>query len=165
MMARGVNKVILIGNLGRDPDVRYTANGQAVATITLATTDTRKNRETGESQDFTEWHRVVFWGRLAEIASEYLHKGSQIYVEGKLRTNKWTDKSGQDRYTTEVVGREMNMLGGNPNAGGGRPPQQNQGGGYQQQNQGGGGYQQQNNQQQAAPQASMADEFDDDIPF
>ena len=110
-MARGVNKVILIGNLGNDPDTRYTAGGAAVANVSLATTDSWRDKETGEQQDRTEWHRVVFFGRLAEIVSEYLHKGSQIYVEGRIQTRKWQDKDGNDRYTTEIVANEMQMLG------------------------------------------------------
>jgi len=110
-MARGINKVILIGNLGNDPDTRYTAGGAAVANVSLATTDSWRDKETGEQQDRTEWHRVVFFGRLAEIVSEYLHKGSQIYVEGRLQTRKWQDKDGNDRYTTEIVANEMQMLG------------------------------------------------------
>jgi single-strand DNA-binding protein len=111
-MARGVNKVILIGNLGNDPDTRYTAGGAAVANVSLATTDSWRDKESGEQQDRTEWHRVVFFGRLAEIVSEYLHKGSQIYVEGRIQTRKWQDKDGNDRYTTEIVANEMQMLGG-----------------------------------------------------
>lgn len=102
-MARGINKVILIGNLGQDPDVRYSADGRAIANISVATTDSWKDKNTGERQDRTEWHRVVFFGKLAEIVAEYLKKGSQVYIEGWLRTRKWQDKSGQDRYTTEVV--------------------------------------------------------------
>lgn len=111
-MARGINKVILIGNLGNDPDVRYTANGKAIANISLATSESWKDKDSGEQQERTEWHRVVFFGRLAEIVSEYLKKGSQVYVEGSLRTNKWQDKEGKDRYTTEIIASEMQMLGG-----------------------------------------------------
>ncbi|MFQ5660180.1 MAG: single-stranded DNA-binding protein [Gammaproteobacteria bacterium] len=111
-MARGINKVILVGNLGNDPDIRYTASGAAVANISLATTDSWRDKDTGEKQDRTEWHRVVFFGRLAEIVGEYLHKGSQVYVEGRLQTRKWQDKNGNDRYTTEIVAAEMQMLGG-----------------------------------------------------
>ncbi len=102
-MARGVNRVILIGHLGRDPEVRYSANGQAIANVTLATSESWKDRNTGEKQERTEWHRVVFFGRLAEIAGEYLKKGMQIYVGGRLQTRKWQDKEGLDRYTTEIV--------------------------------------------------------------
>lgn len=109
-MARGVNKVILIGNLGNDPEVRYTPNGSAVANISLATSETWRDKQSGELQDRTEWHRVVFFSRLAEIVGEYLHKGSKIYVEGSLRTRKWVDKNGVERYTTEIIANEMHML-------------------------------------------------------
>ena len=166
-MARGVNKVILIGNLGKDPEVRYSPNGGAVANITLATSESWKDKNTGEQVDKTEWHRVVFFRRLAEIAGEYLKKGSKVFIEGKLQTRKWQDQSGQDRYTTEIVANEMQMLdskGGsanfNPNQG--QQPQQN----YQAAPQG--GQQQQAPQQQAAPQSTPAmsgGDFDDDIPF
>ena len=117
-MARGINKVILIGNLGNDPDVRYTAGGAAVSNISLATTESWKDRESGEQQEKTEWHRVVFFGKLAEIVAEYLKKGSQVYIEGRLQTRKWQDKEGNDRYTTEIVASEMQMLGGRPSGGG-----------------------------------------------
>lgn len=109
-MARGVNKVILIGNLGADPEVRYTPSGNAIANATLATSTTWRDKQSGELQDRTEWHRIVFFNRLAEIVGEYLHKGSKIYIEGSLRTRKWQDKSGIDRYTTEVIANEMHML-------------------------------------------------------
>ncbi len=111
-MARGVNKVTLIGNLGNDPEVRYSGNGNAVANVSLATAESWRDKDSGEQQERTEWHRVVFFGRLAEIVSEYLHKGSQIYIEGRLQTNKWQDKEGNDRYTTQIVANEMQMLGG-----------------------------------------------------
>lgn len=111
-MSKGINKVILVGNLGNDPDIRYTASGSAVANISVATTDSWKDKESGETQDRTEWHRVVFFGRLAEIVGEYLRKGSQVYLEGRLQTRKWQDKGGNDRYTTEIVANEMQMLGG-----------------------------------------------------
>jgi len=117
-MARGVNKVILIGNLGNDPEVRYTPNGNAVATISLATSETWRDKQSGELQDRTEWHRVVFFNRLAEIVGEYLHKGSKIYVEGPLRTRKWQDKTGLDRYTTEIIANEMHMLDSRSGSGG-----------------------------------------------
>jgi len=110
-MARGINKAIIVGNLGRDPEVRYTANGNAIANITVATAESWKDKQSGERQEKTEWHRVVFFGRLAEIAGEYLKKGSQVYIEGRLQTRKWEDKSGQERYTTEIVASEMQMLG------------------------------------------------------
>jgi single-strand DNA-binding protein len=151
-MARGINKVILVGNLGNDPDIRYTAGGAAVANISVATTDSWKDKESGEQQDRTEWHRVVFFGRLAEIVGEYLKKGSQVYLEGRLQTRKWQDKSGNDRYTTEIVANDMQMLGGR--AGGGMG----------------------NNEQSAPPMSNNApsanaapaadnDFVDDDIPF
>jgi len=115
MSSRGVNKVILVGNLGKDPEVRYMPNGGAVTNITLATSESWKDKQTGENKEVTEWHRVVLFGKLAEVAGEYLRKGSQIYIEGQLKTRKWQDQSGQDRYTTEVVvnvGGTMQMLGG-----------------------------------------------------
>ncbi|AIY64093.1 single-stranded DNA-binding protein [Pseudoalteromonas piratica] len=168
-MARGINKVILVGNLGQDPEVRYMPNGNAVANITLATSDSYKDKNTGQLVDKTEWHRVVFFGKLAEVVGEYCRKGSQIYVEGKLQTRKWQDQQGQDKYTTEIVvdgfTGQMQMLGGRgENAGGnagggfqqqnqqqsGFAPQQSQGfnqGGQQQQ----GGFNQQPAQQQSAP--------------
>src|SRR4051794_4895047 len=111
-MARGINKVILIGNLGGDPEVRYTPNGGAVANVTIATSEAWKDKQTGETHDRTEWHRVVFFNRLAEICGEYLRKGSKVYIEGRLQTRKWQDKNGQDRYTTEIVAGEMQMLDG-----------------------------------------------------
>jgi single-strand DNA-binding protein len=146
-MARGINKVILVGNLGKDPEVRYMANGGAVCNVTLATSESWKDKQTGEQKDKTEWHNIVFYRRLAEIAGEYLRKGSQIYVEGKLQTRKWQDKSGNDRYTTEIIASEMQMLGGR---GGGSADF--------------GG----SSASQAAPApapASASDDFDDDIPF
>ena len=109
-MARGVNKVILIGNLGADPEVRYMPNGNAVANISVATSEAWKDKQTGEQQERTEWHRVAFFNRLAEIVGEYCRKGSKVYVEGSLRTRKWQDQNGQDRYTTEVIATEMQML-------------------------------------------------------
>ena len=111
-MSRGVNKAIIVGNLGRDPEIRYAANGAAIANVSIATTDSWKDKQTGENIDKTEWHRVVFFGRLAEIVGEYLKKGSQVYVEGRLQTRKWQDQNGQDRYSTEIVANEMQMLGG-----------------------------------------------------
>jgi single-strand DNA-binding protein len=175
-MARGVNKVILVGNLGQDPEVRYMPTGNGVANITLATSDSYKDKNTGQMVDKTEWHRVVFFGKLAEIVGEYCRKGSQIYVEGKLQTRKWTDQQGQEKYTTEIVvdgfTGQMQMLGtrgGDQQSGGyqGNQPQGGQqGGGYQgnqaQSAQQSGGYGQnnqgQNNQQQGgyAPQQQAA---------
>ena len=125
-MARGLNKVMLIGNLGADPEIRYTGSGSAVANVSLATAESWRDRESGEQQERTEWHRVVFFSRLAEIVSEYLRKGSQIYVEGRIQTRKWQDRDGNDRYTTEIVANEMQMLGsrggGGTGGGGGAAP-------------------------------------------
>ncbi len=141
MASRGVNKVILVGNLGQDPEVRYMPSGGAVANFTLATSESWRDKQTGEMKEQTEWHRVVLFGKLAEVAGEYLRKGSQVYIEGQLRTRKWTDQSGQDKYTTEVVvnvGGTMQMLGGRQ--GGGAPAgggQQQGGWGQPQQPQGG----------------------------
>lgn len=155
-MARGVNKVILVGNLGRDPEVRYAPNGQAVANVTLATSESWKDKNTGEKQERTEWHRVVFFGRLAEIAGEYLKKGAQVYVEGRLQTRKWQDKDGVDRYTTEIVANEMQMLGSR--AGAGIPNESFN----QDQPYGEGGAP----AKPAARQpAKVSEGFDDDIPF
>lgn len=109
-MARGINKVLLIGNLGQDPEVRYTPNGNAIANVVLATSSAWRDKQTGELNERTEWHRIVFFNRLAEIVNEYLNKGSKIYIEGSLRTRKWQDKSGIDRYTTEVIANEMQIL-------------------------------------------------------
>lgn len=182
-MSRGVNKVILVGNLGQDPEVRYMPNGNAVANITVATSESWKDQQ-GQQQERTEWHRVVMFRRLAEIAGEYLRKGSQVYLEGKLQTRKWQDQQGQDKYTTEIVADQMQMLGGRSGGGqqGGAPgmgapmAQQPQQGGYQQQ----AAPQQQAPRQQApqqqapqqaaqqAPQQFSAEpsvDFDDDIPF
>jgi single-strand DNA-binding protein len=120
-MARGINKVILVGNLGADPETRYMPSGGAVTNIRVATSESWKDKNTGDQQERTEWHSVAFFGRLAEIAAEYLRKGSQVYIEGKLRTRKWQDRDGNDRWSTEVVANEMQMLGGRP--GGGAPAQ------------------------------------------
>jgi len=118
-MARGINKVILVGNLGQDPETRAMPSGKAVTNVRIATTDSWRDKQSGEQKENTEWHSVVFFDRLAEIAAEYLRKGSQVYVEGRLRTRKWQDKSGNDRYTTEIVANEMQMLGGRGGGGGG----------------------------------------------
>lgn len=129
MASRGVNKVILVGNLGQDPEVRYMPNGGAVTNITIATSESWRDKQTQESKEITEWHRVVLFGKLAEVAGEYLRKGSQVYIEGQLRTRKWQDQSGQDKYTTEVVvnvGGTMQMLGGNRSAGGQQPSTHNE---------------------------------------
>ena len=156
-MARGINKVILVGNLGQDPEVRYTPAGAAVTTISVATTEAWNDKD-GNKQERTEWHRVVFFRRLAEIAGEYLKKGSQVYIEGQLRTNKWQDKSGNDRYTTEIIANEMQMLGGRPGSGGGM---------------GGGGNMpsapksnnNQSNNNKSNENGPNYDDFDDEIPF
>ena len=161
MASRGVNKVILVGNLGADPEVRYTPNGNAVANAALATSDVWKDKQTGEQQERTEWHRIVFFNRLAEIAGEYLRKGSKIYIEGSLRTRKWQDKNtGADRYTTEIVANEMQMLDSRSSANSS-------------------GYQASHNNQAQSPRTNTTDnsgnnttaatkdayELDDDIPF
>ena len=118
-MARGINKVILIGTLGADPEIRYAASGGAIANVRLATAESWRDKESGEQQERTEWHRVVFFGRTAEVVEQYLRKGSQIYVEGRLQTRKWQDRDGNDKYTTEIVANEMQMLGGRGGGGGG----------------------------------------------
>ena len=155
-MARGVNKAILIGNLGADPEVRYTPNGSAVANLTLATSSAWRDKQSGDLQERTEWHRIVFFNRLAEIVGEYLHKGSKVYVEGSLRTRKWQDKSGTDRYTTEIIANEMQILDSrqqNANAGGNfNKASSNQGNG----NHG-------NGNQNSSSHATAFEE--DDIPF
>ena len=153
-MARGVNKVIIVGNLGGDPETRYMPSGSAVTNFTVATNESWKDKQTGEQKERTEWHKVAMFNRLAEIAAEYLRKGSQVYIEGKLRTRKWQGQDGQDRYTTEIIADEMQMLGGRGGAGGG--------GSF-----GGGGGQQGGGQQGGgnAPPQPGPDDFDDDIPF
>jgi single-strand DNA-binding protein len=145
-MAKGINKVILVGNLGQDPEVKYMPSGGAVCNVSLATTDSWKDKTSGERQERTEWHRVVFFHRLAEIAGEYLRKGSQVYVEGRLQTRKWQDKDGQERYTTEIIASEMQMLGGRS-------------GGFDQSSTSPSG------PSQARREESPSDDFDDDIPF
>jgi single-strand DNA-binding protein len=159
-MARGINKVILIGNLGADPEVRFTGSGSAAANIRIATTDTWKDKTTGEQKEQTEWHNVVFFGRLAEIVGEYLKKGSQVYVEGRLRTRKWQDKEGQDRYTTEIVADEMQMLGSRGGTGAGsadspRPPMTSAAPARAAASRSGG----------ATSSGNAVEDFDDDIPF
>lgn len=167
-MARGVNKVIIIGTLGNDPEVKYSASGSAIANLSVATSEQWKDKQTGEKKEQTEWHRVVIFGKLAEVAGEYLRKGSQVYIEGQLRTRKWTDSNGVDRYTTEIVipqiGGVMQMLGGKRDDSGQQPRQQSG-----QQPQGGWG----TNPQQQQPQKQQSQQggneppmdFDDDIPF
>ncbi|EAS47018.1 Single-strand binding protein (SSB) (Helix-destabilizing protein) [gamma proteobacterium HTCC2207] len=171
-MARGINKVIIVGNCGQDPETRYLPSGGAVTNMSLATSESWKDKNTGEQQERTEWHKVVFFNRLGEIAGEYLKKGSKVYVEGSLRTRKWQGQDGSDRYTTEIVASEMQMLdsrGGQEGGGGGggyqqNRPQQNQGQQNQGQMQNQGQQQQQN--QAPKPQAPQGmDSFDDDIPF
>jgi single-strand DNA-binding protein len=152
-----VNKVILIGNLGKDPDVRYMPSGEAVTNITLATTETWKDKSSGEKKEATEWHRVVFFRKLAEIAGQYLKKGSQVYIEGSLKTRKWQDKEGQERYTTEIVADEMRMLGSRQ--GGGQPeepPRERPSAAP-----GGGG----SSSARAPAGGSGFNDFEDDIPF
>lgn len=148
-MARGINKVILVGHLGADPEVKYMPSGSAVTNLSVATTESWKDKQSGEKQERTEWHRVAMFGRLAEIAGEYLRKGSQVYIEGRIQTDKWQDKEGNDRYTTKIIANEMQMLGG-------------RGGG-------GGDYNSSSASSSAsAPateSASASDDFDDDIPF
>ena len=146
MASRGVNKVILVGNLGRDPETRYKPDGGAVTNITVATSETWKNKETGQPEERVEWHKVVFFNRLAEVAGEYLKKGSKVYIEGQLRTRKWQDQSGQDRYTTEIVASEMQMLdsrGDSSNGSNAAPAYESA--------------------QQQAPESD--NQWDDDIPF
>jgi single-strand DNA-binding protein len=154
-MARGINKVILVGNLGQDPQSRAMPSGKAVVNLRIATTDQWRDKQTGENKENTEWHTVVMFDRLAEIAAEYLRKGSQVYIEGKLRTRKWQDKEGNDRYSTEIVANDMQMLGGRGGGGGG----------------GGGGYEREPAPRQAPASSGSGsggggrDDFDDDIPF
>ncbi|MBF4541229.1 single-stranded DNA-binding protein [Salmonella enterica] len=166
-MARGVNKVIIVGTLGNDPEVKYSASGSAIANLSVATSEQWKDKQTGEKKEQTEWHRVVIFGKLAEVAGEYLRKGSQVYIEGQLRTRKWTDSNGVDRYTTEIVipqiGGVMQMLGGKRDDSGQQPRHQSG-----QQPQGGWGTnQQQKTQKQQSPQGGNEPpmDFDDSIPF
>ena len=160
-MARGINKVILIGNLGADPETRAMPSGSTVANLRVATSESWRDKQTGEQQERTEWHRVALFGRLAEIAGEYLKKGSQVYIEGSLRTRKWQDKQGNDRYSTEIIGDELQMLGGRGGGGGGAA--MGAGGESGGRSAAGGAA--------AAPAFSQesgggrGEEFDDDIPF
>lgn len=181
MASRGINKVIIVGNLGQDPEVRFMPNGGSVANFTVATSETWKDKQTGEQKERTEWHRIVIYQRLAEIAGEYLQKGAKVYLEGRLSTRKWQNQQGQDQYTTEIIVNEMQMLdsrssGQAPQQSGGFNQGQGQQGGYQQntgnahkppqqnapQNQG--GFQQSQSRQKVNPQEPNID-FDDDIPF
>jgi single-strand DNA-binding protein len=153
-MARGINKVILIGNLGADPETRAIPSGTTVANLRIATSESWRDKQSGEQQERTEWHRVALFGRLAEIAAEYLKKGSQVYIEGSLRTRKWQDKQGNDRYSTEIIGNELQMLGGRGGGGGaatGTAPAPS----FAEESSGGGG----------GSSGSRSEEFDDDIPF
>ncbi len=159
-MARGINKVILIGNLGQDPEVKFMPNGNAVTNVTVATSESWKDKNTGEQVDKTEWHRVVFFRRLAEIAGEYLKKGSKVYIEGKLQTRKWQDQSGNDRYTTEIVANEMQMLDSRGGGGGDFKPKPSSSQASNNQSSG-----QSSNQAPATSPAGGFDDFDDDIPF
>ena len=147
-MARGINKVIIVGNLGQDPETRYMPSGAAVTNFTVATNESWKDKQTGEQKERTEWHKVAMFNRLAEIAAEYLRKGSQVYIEGKLRTRKWQDRDGNDRWTTEVIADEMQMLGGRGGGGGAAPMSSGSDSGPP-----------------SAPPNTGPDDFDDDIPF
>jgi len=181
-MARGVNKVILIGNLGADPETRAMPSGASVANLRIATTENWKDRTSGENQERTEWHRVALFGKLAEIASEYLRKGSQVYIEGSLRTRKWQDKQGNERYSTEIVGNEMQMLGGRGGGGGmggggagasgsGAGGQMGGGSGGGRSGGGGGGggggdpFPEYSHSDSGPSAGGGRDDFDDDIPF
>jgi single-strand DNA-binding protein len=153
-MARGVNKVILVGHLGADPETRSMPSGMTVANLRIATTENWKDKQSGEQQERTEWHSVALFGRLGEIAAEYLRKGSQVYIEGRLRTRKWQDKEGRDRYTTEIIGSEMQMLGGRGGGGG------SAGGGFAEAPARTGA-----SEAPAGSAGGGGDDFDDDIPF
>lgn len=163
-MARGVNKVILVGNLGADPETRYTANGGNITTIKVATSESWKDKQTGEMQERTEWHRVKFFGRLAEIAGEYLKKGRQVYIEGSIRTDKYTDKEGIERYATDIIANEMQLLGSNPGGGeGGGGRSERAGGDRPQRSAPSSGSGQ--NRPEPRREAPPPDDFEDDIPF
>jgi single-strand DNA-binding protein len=173
-MARGINKVILVGNLGNDPEVRYSQSGTAMTSISVATSESWKDKTSGEQQERTEWHRVKFFGRLAEIAGEYLKKGSQVYIEGKLRTDKYTDKAGVEKYSTDIIADEMQMLGGKMGGGegGGSGSSRPMGGGAPRSSGGGGGYGGGSNESRGGggsnqmPPSRNDDPFpEDDIPF
>ncbi|HEX9139205.1 MAG TPA: single-stranded DNA-binding protein [Steroidobacteraceae bacterium] len=153
-MARGINKVILIGHLGADPETRAMPSGMTVANLRLATSENWKDKQSGEQQERTEWHNVALFGRLGEIAGEYLRKGSQVYIEGRLRTRKWQDKSGVDRYTTEIIANDMQMIGGRGGGGGGGQGASASGGGEARER-----------PPAAEPAGAATEDFDDDIPF
>ena len=157
MASRGINKVILVGNIGADPEVRYMPSGQAVANVTLATSESWKDKQTGQNQERTEWHRVVFYNRLAEIVGEYLRKGAKLYVEGSLKTRKWQDKTGADRYTTEIVASEMQMLDGRGNNAGAPPEMRSAPAARPQSSPA--------PQSGSEPTMAMDTDLDDDIPF
>jgi single-strand DNA-binding protein len=159
-MARGINKVILIGNLGADPETRAIPSGTTVANLRIATSESWRDKQSGEQQERTEWHRVALFGRLAEIAAEYLKKGSQVYIEGSLRTRKWTDKQGNERYSTEIIGNELQMLGGRGGGGGGAAAG---GAGAASAGSAAPAYAEESGGGSAA--GSRSEEFDDDIPF
>jgi single-strand DNA-binding protein len=172
-MARGINKVILIGHLGQDPEVRALPSGSSIANLRIATTESWKDKQSGEFKEQTEWHTVVLFGRTAEVAAEYLKKGSQVFIEGRLRTRKWQDKTGNDRYSTEIVGNDMQMLGSR-GQGGGEGGRQAQGGGGRDAGRaagaasaagGGGGGGGGGGEFSDAPASSTEHDFDDDIPF
>jgi single-strand DNA-binding protein len=174
-MARGINKVILIGNLGADPETRAMPSGTTVANLRIATSESWRDKQSGEQQERTEWHRVALFGRLAEIAGEYLRKGSQVYIEGSLRTRKWQDKQGNDRYSTEIIGNELQMLGGRSGAGAGAGAGAEggarAGGGagaahaYAEESGGGAGHGGGASAGGAGAKGGSGEEFDDDIPF
>ncbi|SPS02634.1 single-stranded DNA-binding protein [Cupriavidus taiwanensis] len=170
-----VNKVILVGNLGADPETRYMPSGDAVTNIRIATTDRYKDKQSGEMKEATEWHRVAMFGKVAEIAAQYLRKGSSVYIEGRIRTRKWQDQSGQDKYSTEIVADQMQMLGSRQSSGGDEGGHDGGGGGYQRESSGGGyggrGAQGGSGQQRGAarrpqqPASNGFEDMDDDIPF
>lgn len=158
-MERGVNKVTLIGRLGADPEIRYTKSGSAIANINMATTRAWRDKESGEQQEHTEWHRVVFFSRLAEIVGEYLKKGSQVYIEGRIQTRKWQDRDGNDRYTTEIIANEMQMLGGRGGGGSSfEPATDSSEGSFEPAEKSAGSG-------QKSAEEPPIDDFDDDIPF
>jgi single-strand DNA-binding protein len=161
-MARGINKVIIIGNLGADPETRAMPSGTTVANLRVATSESWRDKQTGEQQERTEWHRVALFGRLAEIAGEYLRKGSQVYIEGSLRTRKWQDKQGNERYSTEIIGNDLQMLGGRGGGAGAAP----MGGGPEAATRGGtGGGGPALAEESSGGGGGKGDDFDDDIPF
>jgi single-strand DNA-binding protein len=166
-MARGINKVILIGNLGADPETRAMPSGTTVANLRVATSESWRDKQTGEQQERTEWHRVALFGRLAEVAGEYLRKGSQVYIEGSLRTRKWQDKQGNERYSTEIIGNDLQMLGGRPGAGAaagaGASAAAAEAGGRS--GGAGGGAPSYSEESAGGGSTTRGEEFDDDIPF